>query len=58
MEKNLDNFIKLSSENKDEDEWESIPENEQTEETKDILYRLKIEGASKVKLDLNLIINK
>ena len=53
MEKNLINNIKLTSDNKEEDEWESIPENEQTEETKDILYRLNIEGASKVKLDLN-----
>ena len=53
MEKNIINNIKLTSVNKEEDEWESIPENEQTEETKDILYRLNIEGASKVKLDLN-----
>jgi len=53
MEKNLINNIKLSLTDKDEDEWESIPENEQTEETKDVLYRLNLEGASKVKLDLN-----
>ena len=37
----------------DENDWESIPENEKTEETKDILYRLNIEKASKVKLDIH-----
>ena len=47
----------LPQENKEEDEWESIPENEQTEETKDVLYRLNIEGASKVKLDIHKLKN-
>ena len=41
----------------DENDWESIPENEKTDETKDILYRLNIEGASKVKLDLHRMKN-
>ena len=41
----------------DENDWESIPENEKTGETKDILYRLNIEGASKVKLDLHRMKN-
>ena len=53
MEKNAPKIMPLTSVNNDEDEWESIPENEQTEETKDILYRLNIEGASKLKFDLN-----
>ena len=53
MEKNVSNVMPSTSVNNEEDEWESIPENEQTEETKDILYRLNIEGASKLKFDLN-----
>ena len=52
MEKSAPKIMPLTSGNSDEDEWESIPENEQTEETKDILYRLNIEGASKLKFDL------
>lgn len=57
MEKNIINNIKLTSVNKEEDEWESIPENEQTEETKDVLYRLNFEGASKIKLDIHKMKN-
>ena len=53
MEKNVSNVMPSTSVNNEEDDWESIPENEQTEETKDILYRLNIEGASKLKFDLN-----
>ena len=53
MEKEALNLNQISSEKNEEDEWESIPEKEQTEETKDILFRLNIEGASKIKLDLN-----
>ena len=41
----------------DENDWESIPENEKTEETKDILYRLNIEKASKVKIDFHKLKN-
>ena len=41
----------------DENDWESIPENEKNEKTKDILYRLNIEAASKVKLDLHRMKN-
>ena len=59
MEKNI--LINSTKENKndqeEEDEWESIPENEQTEETKDVLYRLNFEGASKIKLDIHKMKN-
>ena len=54
---NKDEKIMNKEENDDDDEWESIPENEKTEETKDVLYRLNIEGASKVKLDLHKMKN-
>ena len=58
-EKNI--LLNSTKENKneqdDEDEWESIPENEQTEETKDVLYRLNFEGASKIKLDIHKMKN-
>ena len=64
MEINEENIIKKeekendkNNENEDEDEWESIPENEKTEETKDILYRLNIEKASKVKIDFHKLKN-
>ena len=53
MEKEVINNNKLPLEKDDEDDWESIPEKEQTEETKDVLYRLNIEGASKIKFDIN-----
>ena len=53
MEINEENTIKKVENEKDENDWESIPENEQTEETKDVLYRLNIEKASKVKLDFH-----
>lgn len=54
MEKNNENNIinKDEKEGSDNDEWESIPENEITEETKDVFYRLKFENASKVKNDI------
>ena len=58
-EKNI--LLNSTKENKneqdEEDEWESIPENEQTEETKDVLYRLNFEGASKIKLDIHKLKN-
>ena len=64
MEINEENIIKKeekendkNNENEYEDEWESIPENEKTEETKDILYRLNIEKASKVKIDFHKLKN-
>jgi len=59
----MENNISLNSpkennnEKNDEDEWESIPENEQTEETKDVLFRLNFEGASKIKLDIHKMTN-
>ena len=53
MENNQENKIKINENKDDESEWESIPENEKTEETKDFLYRLNIEKASKVKLDFH-----
>ena len=44
--------------NKDnESDWESIPENEKTENEKDVFYRLNIEKASKVKLDFHKLKN-
>ena len=61
MEENIEKDIKKKEEKEndenDEDEWESIPENEKTEETKDILYRLNIEKASKVKIDFHKLKN-
>ena len=54
MEKNEINIIKESN---SEEEWESIPSNEQTEETKDVFYRLNFERASKVKLDIHKLKN-
>ena len=64
MEKKEENIINPEDKEKDkekkeneDDEWESIPENEQTEETKDILYRLNIEKASKVKIDIHKLKN-
>jgi len=57
-EKNINIMKKEEKTAEDEEnDWESIPENEKTEETKDILYRLNIEGASKVKLDLHRMKN-
>ena len=55
MDEKNENIIKNDEKNDedDESEWESIPEKEKTEETKDVLYRLNIEGASKVKIDLH-----
>ena len=53
MEKNVLNAMNFPEYNSEDEEWESIPENEQTQETKDILYRLNIEGASKIRLDIN-----
>ena len=59
MEKKIENLKKEEEEEEkienkdDEDDWESIPENEKTEEEKDIFYRLNIEKASKVKLDFH-----
>ena len=55
MEKKDENIIK--AEENEEDEWESISENEKTEENKDILYRLNIEKAAKVKLDIHKLKN-
>ena len=54
-----ENIIKKDEKTDEDDgnDWESIPENEKTDETKDILYRLNIEGASKVKLDLHRMKN-
>ena len=59
MDEKNDNIIKKDENNEedDENEWERIPENEKTEETKDVLYRLNIEGASKVKIDLHRMKN-
>ena len=66
MEINEENIIKKEekendknnkNEDDDEEEWESIPENDKTEETKDILYRLNIERASKVKIDFHKLKN-
>ena len=59
MDEKNDYIIKKDEKTDEEDEndWESIPENEKTEETKDILYRLNIEGASKVKIDLHRMKN-
>ena len=64
MKKKEENIINPEDKEKDkekkeneDDEWESIPENEQTEETKDILYRLNIEKASKVKIDIHKLKN-
>ena len=59
MDESNINIIK-KDEKTDEDnenDWESIPENEKIEKTKDILYRLNIEGASKVKIDLHRMKN-
>ena len=54
MEKMDENIIKSEEKiEKDEEDWESIPENEKGEEYKDILYRLNIEKAAKVKLDIH-----
>ena len=55
MEKKDENIIK--TEENEEDDWESISENEKTEENKDILYRLSIEKAAKVKLDIHKLKN-
>ena len=52
MDKKSEEKNEYQDSNNSEDEWESIPEKEQNEDTKDILYRLNIEGASKIKLDL------
>ena len=59
MDEKNDNIIKKDekTDEDDENDWESIPENEKTEETKDVLYRLNIEGASKVKIDLHRMKN-
>lgn len=57
MEINKENIIKKDENENEENDWESIPENEKTEETKDILYRLNIEKASKVKLDFHKMRN-
>ena len=54
MEKNEINIIKDSN---SEEDWESIPSQEQTEETKDVYFRLNFEGASKVKLDIHKLKN-
>ena len=56
MEKKEEKKIKVVDEF-NEDDWESIPENEKTEETKDILYRLNFEKASKVKLEFSKLKN-
>jgi hypothetical protein len=55
MEKKDENIIK--TEENEEDDWESISENEKTEENKDILHRLSIEKAAKVKLDIHKLKN-
>ena len=56
MEKKEEKKIKVVDEF-NEDDWESIPENEKMEETKDILYRLNFEKASKVKLEFSKLKN-
>lgn len=56
MENKDDKIIKKINED-NEDDWESIPENEKNEETKDVLYRLNFEKASKVKLDFTKLKN-
>lgn len=57
-ESNINNIKKDEKNDEDnENDWESIPENEKIEKTKDILYRLNIEGASKVKIDLHRMKN-
>ena len=59
MDESNINIIKKDEKNDEDNEndWESIPENEKIEKTKDILYRLNIEGASKVKIDLHRMKN-
>ena len=56
MEKTEEKKIK-NTEEFNEDDWESISEKDKTEETKDILYRLNFEQASKVKLDFSKLKN-